>query len=147
MRDLNKVTGDEALDFWIDIFEPSARIIADPLVDEYRKGKLEGMSMASFISKVIKNHKTEVWEVLSAFQGVSVEQCKSTTNVIMIPRMLMDIIQMEGFKDFFSSLLPTQTQSGDVTENTEVEEELKSSPDTSKQSPKKKQSSRGLKSM
>lgn len=146
MRDLNKVTGDEALDFWIDIFEPSARIIADPLVDDYRKGKLEGMSMASFISKLVKNHKTEMWEVLSAFQGVSVEQCKSTTNVVMIPRMIMDIVKMEGFRDFFSSLLPTQVQSGDATESTEVEEELKSFPDTSKQSARKKQSSRVSKS-
>lgn len=102
MRDLSKVTGDKALDFWMDIFEPFTTIVTSEEVEQWRLGKRPGVNLAQLITEVIKKYKKEVWQVLSAFHGKSVTEVKKSSTPISLLNDVMEILNADGFKDFFA---------------------------------------------
>lgn len=123
IQEPREIKGEKALDFWMDILEPMTVLTTDPVIEEYRSGKKQG-SIANMIIDVAKKHKGEIWQILSAFHGVSVNQVKKITTAKSLKEDVMKISQMEEFKDFFG--LPRSEnpiQSGSVMENIEENEQ------------------------
>lgn len=128
LKQVREFTGEKALDFWLDVFEPMIRIVNDPIVVEWRNSNSDEL-MASVIAKVIRQHRDCVWQILATFKGTTPQVCKKQTNAVDLLQDIIAIMQMEGFADFFGFPTQTSTSSGDATENTEVEEQLSISSD------------------
>lgn len=93
---LSEVKNEEALDLLGDLLEPVAEILADPKVKELFGGK--PIKLASYI---IKNHKSEVLQVLARMDGVPVEDY--SCNVFSLPVKVIELLNDENLKELFTS--------------------------------------------
>lgn len=94
---LSEYRGEDALDLLADMLEPTATILADRKIWEIvRSGKkIDGIKYA------IKTYKKEIIEILASMDGVPASEYKC--NVFTLPAKVLDILNDEELKDFFTS--------------------------------------------
>lgn len=113
MRKLSEIKGEDALDVLADVLDPFVEIANDAeFVNIVRSGKNK-LYIAKYL---LKNHKTEVIQILAILDGQDVETYKP--NVVQIPLMLLSLLNDPDLTVLFTSA-DTVTSSGSATENTE----------------------------
>lgn len=116
---LSDIKGETAIEVLADIIDPIAKIMADNNVrKEYAKSKLHA------IKYVIKDHSTEVIEIMARINLKTVEEYRESLNLVTLPVQLLEILNDPDLMSIFQSQSQTEeTSSGSVTENTEAFEE------------------------
>lgn len=113
---LSDYKGEEALDLIVEILEPITKIMSDKQIAEaYQKvSKLEAIKIA------IKNHKTEVIEILAILDGEDPEEYE--VNVFTLPVKILEILNDPELVKLFGSQGQTggAKSSGSVLENIEA---------------------------
>lgn len=123
MKKLSDFKDEQALDLLADVFEPAVKIIVDEdFTKAFDKGnRLEAVKIA------IKNHKSEVMEILAAMEGVPVEEfhCNIFTLPMRLGEVISDIMKEPELMAFFTQQggKKSKTASGSVTESTEENEQ------------------------
>lgn len=110
---------EEALDLVADLIEPAGKIFSDQKLREAIKEENARSKVAKLI---IKNHKTEIIEILARINNTPVKEYHFT--VMSLLTDVMDIIQDEELMAVFTSQgqKTESTSSGSVSENTEAKE-------------------------
>ena len=124
-RKLSEYKGEEALLLMADILEPALIILRDSdFVKEARAGK-----EATAIKVAIKNHTSEVMEILAIYNGMSVDAFREQCNIASVPKMAMEIMEDKELIGFFTLQAQTvgETVSGGVSESTTETETPKTS--------------------
>lgn len=116
---LSEYKNEDALDLLADIIEPVSSILGDT---EIAKATRDGEKKAKLIKLALKNHPSEIVEVLARMDGVPVEEYDA--NIAKMVGKLMEILNDKELLDFFTSqrLTEVEISSSDVTENTEEKE-------------------------
>lgn len=113
---LSDYKGEEALDLIVELLDPITKIMSDKQVAEaYQKvSKLEAIKIA------IKNHKTEVIEILAILDGEDPEQYE--VNIFTLPVKILEILNDPELIKLFGSQGQTggAKSSGSVLENIEA---------------------------
>ena len=112
---LSDAKNEQALDILADIIEPVAEILGDAKVAELYKSGQPRTKLAKYI---IKNHKSEIIEVMAGLDGVPVDEYEC--NVFTLPLKLIQLLNDKELLSFFTSTtLSEQTFSGAATGNIE----------------------------
>lgn len=113
---LSDYKGEEALDLIVELLDPITKIMSDKQVAEaYQKvSKLEAIKIA------IKNHKTEVIEILAILDGEDPEEYE--VNIFTLPVKILQILNDPELIKLFGSQGQTggAKSSGSVLENIEA---------------------------
>ena len=113
---LSDYKGEEALDLIVELLDPITKIMSDKQVAEaYQKvSKLEAIKIA------IKNHKTEVIEILAILAGEDPEEYE--VNIFTLPVKNLQILNDPELIKLFGSQGQTggAKSSGSVSENIEA---------------------------
>lgn len=124
---LSDYKGEEALDVLADIIEPLTYILADKEIQQMRAEAIKekkNLPMINFVKPAIKNHKTEIIQVLARLENQSVEEYKANLSLATLPLQVLEFINDPEIQKFFTSQsqsLTTQSaSSGSVMENTEA---------------------------
>lgn len=114
---LSEIKNEEAIDVLADIIEPLAEILSDK---ELAKAIQKKEKAIKGVSIAIKNHKSEVIQILARLDGVPVEDY--SCNVFTLPIKVMELLNDKELLDFFKSQgqVITDVSFGSATENTEV---------------------------
>lgn len=118
MKKLSDYNGEEAIDLWADLMEPTATILADPEVAKFMQS---GKPPIKIAHKILKTHKKEAIEILTRIDDTPVNGLSVVTRLLSL---LAEISSDETIKSFFG----TQGQktedmpSGSPTENIEEKE-------------------------
>ena len=116
MMKLSDYKGEEALDLIVELLDPITKIMSDKQVAEaYQKvSKLEAIKIA------IKNHKTEVIEILAILDGEDPEEYE--VNIFTLPVKILQILNDPELIKLFGSQGQTggAKSSGSVLENIEA---------------------------
>ena len=113
---LSDYKGEEALDLIVELLDPITKIMSDKqIADAYQKvSKLEAIKIA------IKNHKTEVIEILAILDGEDPKEYE--VNIFTLPVKILEILNDPELIKLFG--LQGQTggakSSGSVLENIEA---------------------------
>lgn len=127
MRMLSDLKGEEALDVLADIIEPLAQVFADADIQKLQKAQKEGKKIApiEYIKIALKNHKEEVFYILSRVENVPVDEYKETVNIMTLPLQILSVANDPMVKSLFQSQSQTSitslASSGSATTNTEAE--------------------------
>lgn len=115
MRKLSEIKNEQALDLIADVIEPFSRILADEKINEFRKNT---PSRTEVMKWVIKDHKSEVIEILAALDGKPVETYE--ISVLELPMRVIEILNDEDMISLFTSQgqRKEKTSSGSATVNT-----------------------------
>lgn len=105
MKRLSDYTGADAIDLWADILEPVGRILAD---DEIKKQYEKKEPKIKLIKQVLKTHKDDVIEILTAIDDTPVDALNIVTR---FSSLLVDIGKSEEFASFFASAEQVKTDS------------------------------------
>lgn len=97
MRKLSDIQGEEAIDFWADMIDPIASIMADKDIAE---GWRSGKPKVIVAKDVLKNHKGEATEILLKIDPTPLNAINIITRVVTI---ITEIEDSEELKDFFQS--------------------------------------------
>lgn len=120
MKKLSEYKNEEAIDLLADILDPVAMVLADKEVSKLMKS---GVPKLKVVQYLLKNHKSEVIQILATLEGqdVSEYQC----NVLTLPKVLLEIMNDEELNAFFQSQVQSSDEnaSTSVTANTEEAEE------------------------
>ena len=120
---LSDYKGEEALDVLADIIEPLAMIISDKEIQAL--AKQENTPAIKFIKPAIKNHKSELIEILARLENMPVEEYSETVNLFTLPMQVLDLINDPEVQSLFrsqgKSQLTSLASSSSATENTEAE--------------------------
>lgn len=120
MKKLSEYKDEEAIEILADILDPVATIATDKgLVEDIRKNFSKGGQRIRIISRALKAHKKEIFEILAALERVHVEEYHC--NMATLPAQILNILNDKDLMEYFLSLAETedQTSSGSATENTE----------------------------
>lgn len=113
---LSDYKGEEALDLIVELLDPITKIMSDKQVAEaYQKvSKLEAIKIA------IKNHKTEVIEILAILDGEDPEEYE--VNIFTLPVKILQILNDPELIKLFGSQGQAggAKSSGSVLENIEA---------------------------
>lgn len=121
---LSDIKGEEAIEVLAEIIEPLAYIFADKEIAELAQGG--NVPPVKYISIALKNHKSEVIEIMAKLEGKEVEAYKKTINVFTLPVQILAIVNDDTFKSLFT--LQNQTRNislasfGSAMESTEANE-------------------------
>lgn len=103
---LSDVKGPEALVLLADLIEPAAAIMADPEAKvQFEKSRIK------FVKFAVKQHMSEVMEILAILSGESVEEFSQHVNLLTVPRLLLDLVSDKELMELFGS----QGQTGGAT--------------------------------
>lgn len=118
---LSDFKGDEALDVLADLIEPAAKIMADKEVVKIYKS---GQPKITLVKRVIKNHKSELIEILATLDKKDPKEYAKELTLVTLPIKLLELLNDEDLVAVFQSQGQNmaQTSSGSVMENIEVEE-------------------------
>lgn len=123
MKKLSDFKDEQALDLLADVFEPAVKIVVD---EEFIKAVDKGNRLEA-VKIAIKNHKSEVMEILAAMEGVPVEEfhCNIFTLPMRLGEVISDIMKEPELMAFFTQQggKKSKTASGSVTESTEENEQ------------------------
>jgi len=120
MKKLSEYKDEEAIEILADILDPVATIATDKgLVDDIRKNFSKGGQRIRIISRALKTHKKEIFEILAALERVPVEEYHC--NMATLPAQILNILNDKDLMEYFLSSAETgeETSSGSATENTE----------------------------
>jgi hypothetical protein len=119
---LSEFKGDDALEVLANLVEPSVELFKD---EELVKLVRNVDTRAKGISYALRNHKAEVFQILAATEGVSVEEYKETCNVMSLPGKILEIFNDEELMHFLSSQVPMEGLKpfGNATEPTKDAEQ------------------------
>lgn len=128
---LSDVKGERTLDVVAEIIEPIANIAEDEAAaDLFKREKLpDGITAQKFFIKrakkavpaLMKNHKRDLIQILSAIEGVSPEEYAGVLN---LPKLFKDCIELltdNSFEALFTST-QSETSSGSALEIIEGQE-------------------------
>jgi hypothetical protein len=115
---ISKVEGAEALDVWADLLEPITAIASDKEFEKLYKSK----PLVFAVKYVMKNHKSEILEVLALMQGEDVETFRPS--FFELPKMIFELLNDKDIQELFQSQqivtkddsLSAVTQSGEGPE-------------------------------
>lgn len=120
---LSDYKGEEALDVLADIIEPLTTILADDEVQKLAKAKAP---VLKFVKPTLKNHKTEIIEILARIENVPVDEYKETMSVFTLPMQILDLLNEPEVQKLFQSQAQSKVtqlaNSTPVMENTEAKE-------------------------
>lgn len=118
---LSDFKGEEALDVLADLIEPVARIMSDGQVAKIYQS---GQPKILLVKHIIKNHKTELIEILATLEKKDPKEYAKEMTLISLPVKLLELLNDEDLAAVFQSQgqNTAQTSSGSVMENIEVEE-------------------------
>lgn len=118
MKTLKQRKNEEAIELLADILEPATEIFTDPEITGAISNDHE--TLGKVVIKAVKKHAKAVVQILCAIDGIAYEEANYTAPAII--SKVMEIIQDEELTGFFSSLVPTtsQTSSGTATDNTQA---------------------------
>ena len=94
---ISEIKDERALDTLADIMEPAARILADEKI----KTDFKGQPMLKLAAYIIKNHKTDVIEVLARLDGTEPDKYSFTLASLM--RDFVELLNDPGLIDLFTS--------------------------------------------
>lgn len=89
---------EEAIDLLADIIEPVTKILGDKQIATAVKNKVNRLTIAKM---ALKNHKSEVVEILALCNGCEVKDY--TCNIITITKDLLELLNDKELMDFFQS--------------------------------------------
>lgn len=126
---LSDFKGEEALDVLADIIEPITYILADKDIQKMRKEAAEekkALPMISYVKPAIKNHKTEIIQILSRLNNQTPEEYEENLSLATLPVHVLELINDPEIQKLFISQSQTSAEqlasSGSVSENTEAKE-------------------------
>ena len=127
---LSDIHGERVFDVIADIIDPIANIAEDEKASAmFRREKIpEGMTVKEFamqrarkaLPALLKQHKGDIIDILSAIEGVSAEASKGTLNLAKLMRDATELLTDEAFGELFISAQSGKS-SGSAQENTEGE--------------------------
>ena len=94
---LSEIKKDEALDVLADILEPASQILTDEKIKEL----FQKESKLKLVSYILKNHKSEIIEIMARLDGEEPEDY--TFSLIDLPKKVLEILNDEALKDLFTS--------------------------------------------
>ena len=117
---LSDYKGDAALDKLAEIIEPLAAMLSDHELQELSKEKK--VAAIKYAKPMLKNHKSEIIEILAALDDEPVETYKEKVTLLTLPAKLLEFLNDPEVQ----ALFPSQSQNevtplpnfGSVTENT-----------------------------
>ena len=115
---LSDIKGERALEVLADLIEPMASIMSDEIfVADVRAGK-----KLLAIKRLLKEHKTEVVEVLAVLHGE--DPTEYQVNLLTLPLTLLEILNDPDVMELFQSQEQNMgaTSFGPATETTEATE-------------------------
>lgn len=118
---LSEIKGEAAIEAVADIIEPLAKIAGDKgFLKEYRSDKPKLL----LIKYLLKEHRSEVLEILAVLDQKSVEEYMETVNLVTLPQQILETVNDPEVAVLFQSQSQTdKTSFGSVTESTEASEE------------------------
>lgn len=122
---LSDFKGEEAIDVLADIIEPLTSIINDSEIKKMAKQEKRPAAV-KFLKPMLKNHKSELIEVLAILNRKPVEEFKDEMTLVNLPVMVLDLINDPEVQKLFRSqgqkTVTPLASSGSATENTEAGE-------------------------
>lgn len=125
---LSDIHGERVFDVIADIIDPIANIAEDEKASAmFRREKIpEGMTVKEFamqrarkaLPALLKQHKGDIINILSAIEGVSADAYKGTLNLAKLMRDATELLTDEAFGELFISAQSEKT-SGSAQGNTE----------------------------
>ena len=125
---LSDIHGERVFDVIADIIDPIANIAEDEKASAmFRREKIpEGMAAKEFamqrarkaLPALLKQHKGDIIDILSAIEGVSAEAYKGALNLAKLMRDATELLTDEAFGELFISAQSGKS-SGSAQENTE----------------------------
>lgn len=120
MKKLSEYKDEEAIEVLADILDPVATMAMDKgLVDDVKNNFSKGEHRIRIISRALKEHKKEVFQILAALERVPVEEYHC--NISTLPAQILSILNDKDLMSYFLSSAETEdvNASGSVTGNTE----------------------------
>ncbi len=116
MKKISDIKNEEALDVLAEIIEPTALIMADPAIRDMARTQ----NKMGAIKVILKNHKSEIIQILASLDGVPVEEYEC--NILTLPVKIIEILNDKDLMSFFTSQEWTEekTASTSPTANTEA---------------------------
>lgn len=114
MRKISQLQREEAIEVLGNIIEPTATILVDK---DVRKIITGGGAPIKAVKIICKKYAHEIIEVMAGIEGVSPDEFEC--NVFTLPVMLLEVLNDEELKDFFTSqVLETSQHSMSPAEDT-----------------------------
>lgn len=109
-------TNEEQLELFADLLEPAAAILGDKDLRDIVNRK-EPMIRAA--ATAIRNHKSEVIQILARLDGVPVEEYR--VNLLALPVKVVRLLNKPEVQELFTGAeqMTAAVSSGSATENTE----------------------------
>jgi len=119
---LSDIKGEEALDVLADIIEPAAEIMADKQIANMVRANVPKIKI---IKPMIKNHKTQIIEILARIDGKEIDEYKNMMTLTTLPMRLIEFMNDPQMAEVFHSQVQSSqsASSGLVTESTEAIEQ------------------------
>lgn len=116
---LSEYKGEQALDMLADLIEPAAAIMADEEIASLAKS---GMPAIKIVKPIIKNHKSEVIEILAVLDGEDPKKYAEKVNLFTLPKKLLEILNDPDLMSLFTlqGQKTDETISGSATESIEA---------------------------
>jgi len=116
---LSEYKNEDALELLADLLEPTARIFAD---GEISRLYSSGATKIKLIQTALKKHSKEIIEILATLENVKPKEYNA--NIVEMTKTLLELLNDEGLKDFFTSQAQTEVEtfSTKPTESTEESE-------------------------
>ena len=116
---LSDYKGEKAIEKFADLIEPVCKILGDK---EIKSGILAEEPKALLVKKALKNHASEVLEVLAILDDVPVDGYEPS--IVEIPVKVLELLNDDAFGKLFTSQSQTNEDpsSGSATENTQGSE-------------------------
>lgn len=104
--------GDEALDVLSELLGPVGNIAADPEISKMMQTG-GGGTMLDLARAMLKNHKTEVIEIMAIDDGKTVEEERGILTALTIPGRLLKLLSVPAVRDLlFGSAETTPPATG-----------------------------------
>lgn len=103
--------GEEAIDVLTELIEPVTSIASDPDISAMMRGGKA--SVASFVTAILRTHKSDVIQIFAVDDGVSVEEEKKLMSVLTIPARALKLFSNPEVKEmFFGAAAATESATG-----------------------------------
>lgn len=109
-------TNEESLELFADLLEPAAKLLGDK---EVREIVTRGEPPIRAAAAAIRNHKSEVIQILARLDGVPVEEYR--VNLLVLPLKLVRLLNKPEVRELFigAEQMNVAASSGSATENIE----------------------------
>ena len=120
MKKLSDYKGDDAIELWADLLDPLTVIFTD---HDFRQTVQNNKSNKLLIAKtLLKNHKSEVVEILSKIDPEPINGLNIVTKLITLISEIGENEEVRAFFGYAGEVKTDGESSGSVTGNTEAKE-------------------------